>query len=210
MTRPEPADPTTAGCGGDCPARGRASYIVRNSSAATGSGGVSDAHAPTPDGAEETTRHQGAPGGGEAATGGGPQPGQNNPSPQQRRQRPRLRQTVQRDHVRSVRLTADELATVQHAARTVGLTTAGFLADAAVALARTHGEAKVWLVDQRTLVEELMTTVAQLARAGNNLNQIARVLNSGGHSDGVDRAVERVLRAAVRVEDAAAEIARRR
>ncbi|WP_385493894.1 plasmid mobilization protein [Streptomyces sp. NPDC059816] len=121
-----------------------------------------------------------------------------------------MRQTVQRDHVRSVRLTADELATVQHAAQSVGLTTAGFLADAAVALARAHGEAKVWLVDQRTLVEELMTTVAQLARAGNNLNQIARVLNSGGHSDGVDRAVERVLMAAVRVEDAAVEIARRR
>ncbi|MFD7550563.1 plasmid mobilization relaxosome protein MobC [Streptomyces sp. NPDC059816] len=109
-----------------------------------------------------------------------------------------------------MRLTADELATVQHAAQSVGLTTAGFLADAAVALARAHGEAKVWLVDQRTLVEELMTTVAQLARAGNNLNQIARVLNSGGHSDGVDRAVERVLMAAVRVEDAAVEIARRR
>ncbi|QDY78169.1 MobC family plasmid mobilization relaxosome protein [Streptomyces qinzhouensis] len=209
MTRPELADPTTTGYGGDCPARGRASYIVRNSSAATGSGGVSDAHAPTPNGAGETSRHQGAPGG-EATTGGGPQPEDGGAEPPARRQRPRLRQTVQRDHVRSVRLTADELAAVQHAARTVGLTTAGFLADAAVALARTHGEAKVWLVDQRTLVAELMTTVAQLARAGNNLNQIARVLNSGGHSDGVDRAVERVLKAAVRVEDAAAEIARRR
>ncbi|AZK96615.1 plasmid mobilization relaxosome protein MobC [Streptomyces sp. SID5473] len=209
MTRPEPADPTTAVCGGDCPARGRASCSVRNSSAATGSGGVSDAHAPTPDGAGEPSRHQGVPGG-EAATGGGPQPGQDNPSPQQRRQRPRLRQTVQRDHVRSVRLTADELANVQQAARTVGLTTAGFLADAAVALARSHGDARVWLTDQRALVAELMTAAAQLARAGNNLNQVARILNSGGHSDGVDRAVERVLRAAVRVEAAAVEIARRR
>ncbi|MFI1825391.1 plasmid mobilization protein [Streptomyces sp. NPDC020412] len=121
-----------------------------------------------------------------------------------------MRQTVQRDHVRSVRLTADELAAVQHAARTVGLTTAGFLADAAVAFARTHGDARIWLADQRALVAELMTAAAQLARAGNNLNQIARVLNSGGHSDGVDRAVERVLKAAVRVEAAAVEIARRR
>lgn len=209
MTRPEPAEPTTAGCGGDCPARGRASCSVRNSSAATGSGGVSDAHAPTPNGAEETSRHQGAPGG-EAATGGGPQPEDGEAEPPARRQRPRLRQTVQRDHVRSVRLTADELAAVQHAARTVGLTTAGFLADAAVALARTHDDARAWLTDQRALVTELMTAAAQLARAGNNLNQVARVLNSGGHSDGVDHAVERVLKAAVRVEGAAVEIARRR
>ncbi|MER5494248.1 plasmid mobilization relaxosome protein MobC [Streptomyces sp. NPDC002490] len=117
---------------------------------------------------------------------------------------------MQRDHVRSVRLTADELATVQHAARAVGLTTAGFLADAAVALARTHGEARIWLTDQRALVEELMTVGAQLARAGNNLNQVARALNSGGHSDHVDQAVAQVLKAAVRVETAAVEIARRR
>ncbi|MER7047060.1 MobC family plasmid mobilization relaxosome protein [Streptomyces jumonjinensis] len=209
MTRPDPTDPTTAGCGGDCPARGRASCSVRNSSAARGCGGVSDAHAPTPNGAGETSWHQGAPGG-EAATGGGPQPGGEPPSLSARRQRPRLRQNLQRDHVRSVRLTADELATVQTAAKAVGLTTAGFLADAAVALAHTKSGAKLWLVDQRALVEELMTVGAQLARAGNNLNQIARVLNSGGHSDHVDQVVDRVLRAAVRVEAAAVEIARRR
>ncbi|MER6913354.1 plasmid mobilization relaxosome protein MobC [Streptomyces sp. NPDC000594] len=148
--------------------------------------------------------------GGEAATGGGPQPEDGGAEPPAHRQRPRLRQTVQRDHVRSVRLTADELATVQHAAQSVGLTTAGFLADAAVALARTHSDARAWLTDQRALVAELMTAAAQLARAGNNLNQVARILNSGGHSDGVDRAVERVLKAAVRVEAAAVEIARRR
>ncbi|WDN52492.1 plasmid mobilization protein [Streptomyces clavuligerus] len=150
------------------------------------------------------------PGGGEVGTGGGPQPGGEAELSSVRRQRPRLRQTVQRDHVRSVRLTADELATVQHAAKSVGLTTAGFLADAAVAVARTHGDARLWLTDQRALVEELMTATAQLARAGNNLNQVARVLNSGGHSDAVDQTVGRVQRAAVRVEAATVEIARRR
>nr|WP_009996540.1 plasmid mobilization relaxosome protein MobC [Streptomyces clavuligerus] len=90
------------------------------------------------------------------------------------------------------------------------MTTAGFLADAAVAVARTHGDARLWLTDQRALVEELMTATAQLARAGNNLNQVARVLNSGGHSDAVDQTVGRVQRAAVRVEAATVEIARRR
>lgn len=54
-----------------------------------------------------------------------------------------------------------------------------------------------------------MAASAQLARVGNNLNQIARILNSGGHVDHADEATARVLRAAARVEDAATEIARR-
>ncbi|WAU00058.1 plasmid mobilization protein [Streptomyces nigrescens] len=116
---------------------------------------------------------------------------------------------MHRDQVRSVRLTQDELDTVKRAAESAGLKTAGFIADAAVAVAQAQGSSKAWLLDQRGRVEELMAASAQLARVGNNLNQIARILNSGGHVDGVDEAVARVLRAAVRVEDAAIEIARR-
>ncbi|MFF4605959.1 plasmid mobilization relaxosome protein MobC [Streptomyces sp. NPDC001339] len=116
---------------------------------------------------------------------------------------------MHRDQVRSVRLTQDELDTVTRAAEAVGLKTAGFLADAAVAVAQAQGGSKAWLLDQRGRVEELMAASAQLARVGNNLNQVARILNSGGHVDHVDEAVARVLRAAVRVEDAAIEIARR-
>ncbi|WP_256331939.1 MobC family plasmid mobilization relaxosome protein [Streptomyces sp. 2314.4] len=145
----------------------------------------------------------------EAATEGGSQPGGEKPSPAATRTRPRLRQSVHRDQVRSVRLTQDELDTVKHAAEAVGLKTAGFLADAAVAVAQAQGAPKTWLLDQRGRVEELMAASAQLARVGNNLNQIARVLNSGGQADYVDEVVARVLRAAARVEDAAIEIARR-
>lgn len=64
-------------------------------------------------------------------------------------------------------------------------------------------------MDQRGRVVELMAASAQLARVGNNLNQIARILNSGGHVDHADEATARVLRAAARVEDAAIGIARR-
>jgi hypothetical protein len=64
-------------------------------------------------------------------------------------------------------------------------------------------------LDQRGRVEELMAASAQLARAGNNLNQVARALNSGGQVAYADDAVARVLRAADRVEAAAIEIARR-
>ncbi|WP_435244401.1 plasmid mobilization protein [Streptomyces sioyaensis] len=116
---------------------------------------------------------------------------------------------MQRDQVRSVRLTHDELETVKRAAEAAGLKTAGFLADAAVAVAQAQCGSKAWLLDQRGRVEELMAASAQLARVGNNLNQIARVLNSGGQADYVDETVARVLRAAARVEDAAIEIARR-
>ncbi|MEV3853140.1 plasmid mobilization relaxosome protein MobC [Streptomyces sp. NPDC050095] len=125
------------------------------------------------------------------------------------RTRPRLRQSVLRDQVRSIRLTRDELDLVRRAADSVGLKTAGFLADAAVAVAQAQGGPKTWLLDQRGRVEELMAASAQLARVGNNLNQVARVLNSGGHAEHADEAVARVLRAAARIESAAIDLARR-
>lgn len=190
-----------------CPARGRASCTFRNSSAATGCGGVSEGLAPAPGGAGEA-QHQGAPGS-EAATEGESQPGGEPNAPAAPRTRPRLRQSVHRDQVRSVRLTRDELDLVTRAAEAAGLKTAGFLADAAVAVAQAQGGSRAWLLDQRGRVEELIAASAQLARVGNNLNQIARILNSGGQVDHADEAAARVLRAAARVEDAAIEIARR-
>ncbi|MBC2902166.1 MobC family plasmid mobilization relaxosome protein [Streptomyces sp. PSKA01] len=193
--------------GPHCPARSRASCSFRNSSAATGCGGVSEAHAPAPGGAGEA-RHQGVPGS-EAATEGGSQPGEEPNAPATSRTRPRLRQSVHRDQVRSVRLTSDELELVKRAAEAVGLKTAGFLADAAVAVAQAQGGPQPWLLDQRGRVEELMAASAQLARVGNNLNQVARILNSGGQVAYADDAIARVLRAADRVEAAAIEIARR-
>ncbi|MGW3493117.1 plasmid mobilization protein [Streptomyces sp. NPDC001020] len=114
---------------------------------------------------------------------------------------------MHRDQVRSVRLTRDELDIVKRAAEAVGLKTAGFLADAAVAVAQ--GGPRALLLDQRGRVEELMSASAQLARVGNNLNQVARVLNSGGRAEYANDAVARVLRAAARVEAAAIEMARR-
>lgn len=207
MTRSQSTDTTSDLPQDHCPARSRASCSFRNSSAATGCGGVSEAHAPAPGGAGEA-RHQGVPGS-EAATEGGSQPGGKPNPPATPRTRPRLRQSVHRDQVRSVRLTQDELELVKHAAESVGLKAAGFLADAAVAVAQAQGGPQPWLLDQRGRVEELMAASTQLARAGNNLNQVARVLNSGGQADYADEAVARVLRAAARIEAAAIEMARR-
>lgn len=207
MTRSESADITSDLQQDHCLARSRASCSFRNSSAATGRGGVSEAHAPALGGAGEA-RHQGVPDS-EAATEGGSQPGEEPNPPATPRTRPRLRQSVHRDQVRSVRLTSDELELVKRAAEAVGLKTAGFLANAAVAVAQAQEGPQPWLLDQRGRVEELMAASAQLARVGNNLNQVARILNSGGQVAYADDAVARVLRAADRVEAAAIEIARR-
>ncbi|MFG3363521.1 plasmid mobilization protein [Streptomyces sp. NPDC048156] len=207
MTLPEPVDATSDLQQDHCPARSRASCSFRNSFAAQGREGVSEAHAPAPGGTGEV-RHQGAPCP-EAATEGGSQPGGEAEPNAATRTRPRLRQGVHRDQVRSVRLTQDELELVKRAAEAVGLKTAGFLADAGVAVAQAQGGSQPWLLDQRGRVEELMTASAQLARAGNNLNQVARILNSGGQVAYADEAVARVLQAADRVEAAAIEIARR-
>ncbi len=207
MTPSESADTASDLQQGDCPARGGASCTFRNSSAARGRGGVSEGFTPASGGAGEA-RHQRVPGS-EAATEGGSQPGEEPNPPAMPRTRPRLRQSVHRDQVRSVRLTHDELELVKRAAEAVGLKTAGFLADAAVAVAQAQGGPQPWLLDQRGRVEELMAASAQLARAGNNLNQVARILNSGGQVEYADDAVARVLRAADRVEAAAIEIARR-
>ncbi|SFG90445.1 mobilisation protein (MobC) [Streptomyces mirabilis] len=207
MTRPESVDTTCDLQQDHCPARSRASCTFRNSFAAQGREGVSEGLTPAPGGVREA-RHQGVPGS-EAATEGGSQPGGGAEPNAATRTRPRLRQSVHRDQVRSVRLTRDELDTVKRAAEAVGLKTAGFLADAAVAVAQAQGGPKTWLLDQRGRVEELMAAGTQLARAGNNLNQVARVLNSGGQADYADEAVARVLRAAARIEAAAIEMARR-
>ncbi|MFJ9419997.1 MobC family plasmid mobilization relaxosome protein [Streptomyces sp. NPDC101227] len=207
MTTSETPDTTSELQQDHCPARGRASCTFRNSSAAPGSGGVSEGLAPAPRGAREA-RHQGAPGTG-TATEGGPQPEGEPRAHATLRTRPRLRQSEHRDQVRSVRLTRDELESIKCAAEAAGLMTAGFIADAAVAVAQAHGGPKPWLLDQRGRVEELMAAGAQLARVGNNLNQIARILNSGGQAAYVDQAVARILRAAARVEEAAVGMARR-
>ncbi|POX43046.1 plasmid mobilization relaxosome protein MobC [Streptomyces sp. Ru73] len=190
------------------PARGRASYTFRSTDATTGHVSTTEGHAPAPEGAG-AARHQGAPD--RAATEGGSQPGEGDePSAAAAtRTRPRLRQAVRRDQLRATRFTSDELHLVERAADTTGLTLSGFLADAAVAVARSEEGPASWLMDQRALVEELMRASAHLARVGNNLNQVARVLNSGGEAPYAQDALARVRRAAARVEAAATEIAKR-
>lgn len=207
MTKPNTPVTPHEGHPYDHPARGRASCSFRNSLAGQAAEGVSQA-APAPGGAGEV-RHQGAPN--RAATGGGPQPreGEEPPVVAEPRMRPRLRQAQQRDRVRSIRLTADELADVERAASSMGMRVAGFLADAAVAVARVQEGPQGWLMEQRTLIKELMNASTHLARVGNNLNQVAKSLNSGGEAPHAEDVLAHVRRATARVEAAATELAKR-
>jgi hypothetical protein len=190
------------------PTGARASYISRNSFAAQAGEGVSGELAPTRTRAGESVPRQGAQDRVGSAERGQTQE-ERGEAERPARYRTRLRTPVLRHHVRSVRLNDDELAQIHRAATAARLTDAGFIATAAVTLATAPGDIRAWLADRRELVEELMAATAHLARVGNNLNQVARALNSGGDAPYVDEVLRLVARATARVEQAAQEMVRR-
>jgi hypothetical protein len=76
-----------------------------------------------------------------------------------------------------MRLSEQEFAAVDHAARSLGRTPAGFAAESALAAAR--GEPLPRPDTTREALLELMAARAQLRRYGNNVNQAVRALNAG-------------------------------
>ncbi|WP_244502570.1 plasmid mobilization relaxosome protein MobC [Streptomyces oceani] len=91
--------------------------------------------------------------------------------------RRRLRQPAQRDKRACPRFSASEYADLQQAAGVCRMTVGGYLAEAGLAAARAESpEAAV--ADYRRAVQELMASNRQAAAVGNNLNQLARHLNS--------------------------------
>jgi hypothetical protein len=92
----------------------------------------------------------------------------------------RRRTAEPRDRVRSVRFTRTAVAVIDSAAAVWGKTFAGFVGDAAyaVALGRVAGSSAE---DDplRPLVEVLERLVTQLRRVGSYLNQVARAGNAG-------------------------------
>ncbi|GAA1011503.1 plasmid mobilization relaxosome protein MobC [Streptomyces thermogriseus] len=103
-----------------------------------------------------------------------------------------------------------ELAVLQEAARREDMAVAAWAARAALAVAAE----KVVPVsaDARDVLQELIQSRGQLQRIGNNLNQIARVLNSDGEvTDAQVEAVLKYVQAAVRrVDEATLQVMRER
>ncbi|WP_307865792.1 plasmid mobilization relaxosome protein MobC [Streptomyces smyrnaeus] len=94
--------------------------------------------------------------------------------------RRRKREPVQRCQRVDVRWSVDEKADILRLADSLNVAAAHYVG--AVVMAHIHGD--LTLPGQRTqlddYIDELNALRAQVARLGNNLNQIARRLNSGG------------------------------
>ncbi|MBB3734085.1 plasmid mobilization relaxosome protein MobC [Nonomuraea dietziae] len=105
-------------------------------------------------------------------------------------------------------LTDRELAALKLAAQREGLDVGAFAALAAVSVAEQ--QLTIVPLDRRQEMAELVQTRVVLNRIGNNLNQVARALNSGDEAPEADAVLQLVGRAIRRVEAAADQIAKSR
>ncbi|MFF7898234.1 plasmid mobilization relaxosome protein MobC [Streptomyces sp. NPDC007920] len=119
--------------------------------------------------------------------------------------RRRKRQDTQRKERVDVRYSVDEKAAILRKARSLNIAGAHYVG--AVVMAHIRGD--LALPGQRTplddYIDELTALREQVAKIGNNVNQIARKLNSGGHPHPGDTAAmahaERTLTAVRAVVD---------
>ncbi|MEU2223073.1 MobC family plasmid mobilization relaxosome protein [Streptomyces sp. NPDC018347] len=220
MTTDDPAatpagdqrDPTTA--------PGGASYRVRRSY------GPSHALAPAPEGRgspagpragahgdQPGNRHQGAPvTGGEADHDDHREhPSPRTPAFPDRTPRRRPRNPSERTRKTTTRLSDDEKDEIDAAAAQRNVTVARFLAAAGLAAAR--GSTALHTNEQLdAAIDELAALRTALARIGNNINQIAYILNSGSRPriGELDHALTALTRLLARLDDAANDLVTRR
>ncbi|MGQ4488592.1 MobC family plasmid mobilization relaxosome protein [Streptomyces sp. SAS_281] len=158
-------------------------------------------------------RHQGAPvTGGEADSDAHrEQPSPSTPAFPDRTPRRRSRNPSERARKTTTRLSDTEKTEIADAATQRGVTVARFLATAGLSAARGH--AAVHSNEQLdTAIDELAALRTALARIGNNINQIAFVLNSGGHprAGELEHALGALTELLARVDDAANDLVVRR
>ncbi|MFD9569675.1 plasmid mobilization relaxosome protein MobC [Streptomyces sp. NPDC059982] len=149
-----------------------------------------------------TLRHQGAPEGEAEAEGGlqleeGRQPVQ--PFSRVRR---RHRKPSQRKIFCTVRVSEEELVEISAGAQVSGMTTAGFLAHCALAASSDLNRTAAEVAGEREIVVEIFAARRQLGYIGNNLNQVAKALNSGADGVGAHSVLEAVHRTAKRLDAA--------
>ncbi|MFJ9446469.1 MobC family plasmid mobilization relaxosome protein [Kitasatospora sp. NPDC101235] len=129
-----------------------------------------------------------------------------------RRPRRRYHEPQQRQRKLTIRVSSDEETQIQHAADARALTVARFIATAALSAAARH-DAALDADDQLDrAIDELAATRRQIARVGNNVNQIARELNIGGlpHPADLADALARVRTAIATVDSTAAGLLKQR
>ncbi|WP_222623766.1 mobilization protein [Streptomyces buecherae] len=89
------------------------------------------------------------------------------------------------------------------------MSVAGFLAYAGLAVARDQSRTAVAIATEREVLTELFAMRRQLGWAGSNLNQAAKILNSGGEMPHLTHVIADVRRAAEAVRVAADKVANR-
>jgi uncharacterized protein (DUF1778 family) len=152
------------------------------------------------------TGRQGATGAGCGPEGGpAPRTASTRTGPQRRT---RTRQNKQRAAV-SVRLSTTERAQVKAAADHTGASLAKFMAQASLAAAHDINRVAANLLHLRGTIRELIAARTDLARIGNNINQITRSFNSGGDPLGAEAALADVRRVTARLETTAQTLADR-
>ncbi|MEU6990603.1 MobC family plasmid mobilization relaxosome protein [Streptomyces sp. NPDC046465] len=137
--------------------------------------------------AEGQLRHEGVPE--QEGVGVGEPPTPTPVGAKQRSPHRRANLDAQREERVTVRFASHEKQSIQAAKRAEHVTMATYIADAT--MARVRGEITVAPV--RTAyddaIDELVALRTQIARIGNNVNQIARRLNTGGKPHPVDTAI---------------------
>ncbi|WP_245791698.1 plasmid mobilization protein [Actinacidiphila rubida] len=118
--------------------------------------------------------------------------------------RQRERQYAERKRLRqpSCRMNDDEYQILLQAAAACRMSVATFLARAAMKAARDLERTAAEIATEREIVAELFAVRRHLGYLGNNLNQVAKVLNSGADAPQAAAVLDAVQRAAARVETA--------
>jgi hypothetical protein len=145
---------------------------------------------PSAPGVAEGLGHQGAPEGKQpAGTAAAQLPRAADAAALHRVARRRQREAVQRKERVDVRYSIDEKADILREARSLNIAGAHYVG--AVVMAHVHGD--LALPGQRTelddYIDELTALRSEVVKIGHNINQIAKKLNSGGHSQPGDTAV---------------------
>ncbi|MEE1797358.1 plasmid mobilization relaxosome protein MobC [Streptomyces sp. JV176] len=137
----------------------------------------------------------------QAATEGGSQPGtEEQPQSGASTARKRSPQKNKRARVCNIRLNNDEWSRLTIAARTSRKSLPAYLVRAGLAAADDTENTAAVIAGHRDLIAELFAARRHLGQVGNNLNQVARALNSGGQPAELDAVVSAVQRAVTRVQ----------
>ncbi|PZT76806.1 MULTISPECIES: MobC family plasmid mobilization relaxosome protein [unclassified Streptomyces] len=220
MTTDEPAatasgqqrDPSTAPGGASCRVRRSYGPSYALAPAPEGGGSPAGSRART-HGNQQDNWHQGAPDtGGEANSETRcEQPIPSTPAFPDRLPRRRSRNPSRRTRKTTTRLSDTEHAEIATAAKQRNVTVARFIAAAGLAAAR--GSTALHTNERLdAAIDELAALRTALARIGNNINQIAHVLNSGGHprAGELEYALRALARLLVHVDNAANDLVRKR